>query len=295
MPHIIEKLGTIDCDLVETTPVVWRGRLMRFEYVRQRYKPNTTGDSYMRFVDVETGECTPAFGHGHHLGSAHIEGDRVYVYSLGGKWGTSTIYVHWSDDLEHWHTQPALVMDGWELYNNTVCRGPDGYMMSFEAGEPADLIGVRFTNFFARSDDLLNWQYLGPDHVFARDRYTACPAMRFHNGWYYIFYLERVGEGEAEAYETWVVRTRDFRTFEMSPHNPVLRYDDADKQLVAANLDTDRIDAAENRNNSDFDFCAFGGEVIINYSWGDQHGREFLAAARAPGPLGAFMESWFEG
>ncbi len=293
MPLPIKKIGTIDCDLVETTPVVWRDRLMRFEYVRQRYKPNTTGDSYMRFVDVVTGDATAAFGHGHHLGSAHVEGDRAYVYSLPSRWGASTMHVHWSDDLEHWQSQVALHMDGWQLYNNTVSRGPDGYVMSFEAGEPADLVGVRFTNFFARSDDLLNWQYLGPDHVFARDRYTACPAMRFHNGWYYIFYLEAVGVGEAVEYETWLTRTRDFRDFEMSPHNPVLKWDEADKQLARPNLDAERIAASFNRNNSDFDLCEYGGKVIINYSWGDQHGKEFLAEAEAPGPLGAFMESWF--
>jgi len=32
----IEKLGTIDCDMVETTPIVFGGRLYRFEYVRVR-------------------------------------------------------------------------------------------------------------------------------------------------------------------------------------------------------------------------------------------------------------------
>lgn len=36
-PRIV-KHGTIDLDLVETTPVVFRGRLYRFEYVRDRYK-----------------------------------------------------------------------------------------------------------------------------------------------------------------------------------------------------------------------------------------------------------------
>ncbi len=45
----IRKLGTIDCDMVETTPVVWKGRLLRFEYVRHPwYKPNKTSDTYFR-------------------------------------------------------------------------------------------------------------------------------------------------------------------------------------------------------------------------------------------------------
>ncbi len=45
-PHIT-KLGTI-CDLVETTPVVFKGRLYRLEYVRQRYWNNDAGDSCFR-------------------------------------------------------------------------------------------------------------------------------------------------------------------------------------------------------------------------------------------------------
>ncbi len=57
-PRIV-KHGTIDLDLVEATPIVFQDRLYRFEYVRQRYKPNTTGDSYFRFIDVQTEKPTP--------------------------------------------------------------------------------------------------------------------------------------------------------------------------------------------------------------------------------------------
>ena len=62
-PEIVKR-GTIDCDLVESTPVVFSGKLYRFEYVRERYKPNTTGGPYFRFIDVATGEATPAFAKG---------------------------------------------------------------------------------------------------------------------------------------------------------------------------------------------------------------------------------------
>ena len=51
----IKKLGTIDCDLVETTPIIFKNKLFRFEYVRKGYEANQTGDSYFRFVDHETG------------------------------------------------------------------------------------------------------------------------------------------------------------------------------------------------------------------------------------------------
>ena len=40
----IKRLGTIDCDLVETTPIVFKDRLYRFEYVRKGYWGNQRDD-----------------------------------------------------------------------------------------------------------------------------------------------------------------------------------------------------------------------------------------------------------
>ena len=78
-PPRIRKLGTIDCDLVVTTPVVFRDRLYRFEYVHTGYAGNTAGDSYFRFVDHETGEASPNFASGYHLGNVFVEDDVLYV------------------------------------------------------------------------------------------------------------------------------------------------------------------------------------------------------------------------
>ena len=40
---LIKKLGTIDCYMVETTPIVFKGSLYRFEYVRTNYWNNKIG------------------------------------------------------------------------------------------------------------------------------------------------------------------------------------------------------------------------------------------------------------
>ena len=61
---LIIKSGTIDSDLVETTPIVFKNKVYRFEYVRQGYWANQTGDSYFRFIDHETGEPTASFAKG---------------------------------------------------------------------------------------------------------------------------------------------------------------------------------------------------------------------------------------
>lgn len=289
---VIEKLGTIDCDMVETTPLIFNGRLYRFEYVRNNYKPNKTGDSYFRFVDVESGECTPSFAAGYHLGSAHIEGDTVYVYGVD-LWGKSNIQVFWSKDLENWSTQSALNLPGWGIYNTSVCKGADGYVMAFEIGEPPEEVGARFTNRFAVSDDLINWTLTPSECVYSRDRYTACPALRFLDGTYYMIYLEaRPGP----TYEPHIVRTKDFIGWETSPYNPVLKFSPEDKIIGNPNLTVEQrehIAGAVNINNSDVDLCEYKGKVIIYYTWGNQQGIEFLAHAVYDGTLESFLLGFF--
>ena len=289
----IEKQGTIDCDMVETTPVVFLGQLYRFEYVRNNYLGNSTGNSYFRFVEVESGRLTPAFATGFHLGSAHVQGNTMYVYGVE-TWGGSAVRVFWSKDLVHWSDQPALILPGWGLFNNSVCQGLDRFIMVFEVGEPPEVVGVRFTNFFAESQDLLNWRLLPTEHVFSKDRYTACPALRYlGDGYYYMIYLEaRPGP----TYESHIVRSRDLVHWQHGPLNPVLRYSAEDKHIANPVLtpgQRDRIAGAVNLNNSDVDLCEFAGEVILYYSWGNQQGIEHLAQAVYKGSLEEFLQGFF--
>jgi len=289
---VIKKLGTIDCDLVETTPVVFHGRLYRFEYVRERYRPNDTGDSYFRFVDVETGQATPAFAAGWHLGSAHVEGDTAYCFGVD-IWGGSTMQVFWSKDLKSWTSRAALELPGWGMYNNSVCKGPDRYVMAIELGEPPEEVGVRFTMRFAQSANLLDWSLLPAECVFSKDRYTACPALRFLDGFYYMIYLEaRPGP----TYEPHIVRSADLAHWESSPLNPLMQFSPDDKLIANPALSArqrDLIADAVNINNSDVDLCEFNGRTVIYYSWGNQRGTEFLAEAVYDGPLASFLRSFF--
>jgi len=290
---LIKKLGTLDCDMVETTPIVFHKRLYRFEYVRPNYPSNPTGDSYFRFMEVESREPTPAFAVGHHLGNAHVQEDTVYVYGVE-HWGRSTIQVFWSQDLRTWSSQPALTLPDWGIYNNSVCQGPDRFIMVFEVGEPPDIVGERFTNYFAESDDLLNWTLLPSECVFSKDRYTACPALRFlSDGYYYMIYLEaRPGP----TYEPHIVRSQDLVHWESSPLNPLMQHSPEDKLIANPKLtphQRERIAEAVNINNSDVDLCEFNGKVILYYSWGNQKGIEYLAQAEYEGTLERFLRGFF--
>src|SRR4051794_37906015 len=132
---VIRKLGTLDLDMVEATPVVFKDRLYRFEYVRKDYKPNTTGDSFFRFIDVQSGKPTPAFAHGYDLGCAYAEGGTMWAFGVD-QWDGTKVVAFKSDDLEHWEAVPALELPGWGLFNTSVCKAGDRYVMAIEVGRP---------------------------------------------------------------------------------------------------------------------------------------------------------------
>ena len=188
---VIRKLGTIDCDMVETTPIVFRQRLYRVEYVRERYRRKAPGEtgSYFRVIDVATGEPMPPFARGFHLCSAYVEGETVYVFGVE-KWGANKVHGFRSTDLRNWESFTALDLPGWSIFNNSVCRGDGRYVMAIEIDAPPEETGVRFTIRFAESKDLRTWKLTPSSCVYAKDRYTSCPTLRFLDGWYYLMYCE---------------------------------------------------------------------------------------------------------
>ncbi len=291
---LIKKIGTIDFDNVETTPIVFKSKLYRFEYVRKNYQPNKTGASYFRFIDVDSGKPSPPFAAGYHLGSAFVDNDTVYVYGVSD-WGESKVQVFWSKDLKTWKSQTAITLPGWRIYNTSVCKDPERYVMAVEISEPPEETGAGFTIRFAVSKDLRNWKLTPSECVYSREKYTACPALRFLDGRYYMIYLEaRPGP----TYETLIVRSRDLIHWECSPFNPVLRHSAEDKLIANPKLtpeQRERIAKALNLNNSDLDLCEFKGKTVIYYSWGNQKGIEHLAEAVYEGSLASFLYGFFPG
>ena len=293
-PHrpSIQKLGTLDLDMVEATPVVFHDRLYRFEYVRPGYAANKTGESYFRFLDVESGKATPAFARTFDLGCAYAEDGTMWVFGVDN-WDGENVAVFRSTDLEHWVQCPALKLPGWGLFNTSVCKAGDRYVMAIEVGKPPEVVGEPFTMRFAESKNLLEWKLLPETCVYTKERYSACPALRFLDGWFYMTYLEAK---PGPSYESYLVRSRDLIRWESSPLNPVLKAAPEDKQIANPKLTPDqraKVARAVDLNNSDVDLCEFRGKTFIMYSWGNQQGTEFLAEAVYDGTLASFLKGFF--
>jgi lysophospholipase L1-like esterase/pimeloyl-ACP methyl ester carboxylesterase len=285
---LVRKLGTVDLDLVETTPVVFNARLYRFEWVREGYWNNQRKTNYFRFVDTETGAATPPFADGHEFGSAFVEGDTVYVTGTRNR---AAVNLFASRDLASWETRPVIPPGRYGIFNTSLCRAGDGFVLMFEIDKPLEEAGAPFTARFATSPDLRAWTVTPPECNYATDRYTAPHCLRWLDGWFYDFYLEA-----RDGYEMRLVRSRDLVHWISSPLNPVLRASPADKLIANPDLSEAqraRIAGAVDRNNSDIDFCEWQGRLMINYSWGNQQGVEHLAAAVYDGALAQFLAGWF--
>ena len=148
----IKKLGTIDVDKVENAPILFRGKLYRCEWYRNK--------GCFHFVEHDTGRTTPEFAQGWCFANAFVAGDTVYV--TGTQHGPK-IQMFTSQDLEHWDTYTALDLPKHTIFNTSICKAGDRYVMMYEIGEPAEEAGAPFTARFATSPDLRQWTVTPPE------------------------------------------------------------------------------------------------------------------------------------
>ncbi|MBR4941491.1 MAG: hypothetical protein IKZ19_05775 [Clostridia bacterium] len=305
---VIRKLGTISCNnIVETTPLVYRGELYRFEVVRRKSftSENARADwtsledlPCLRFVHVRTNAHTPCFAEGHSFGFAFAEGETMYVVTGSrADWGSDGLVFYRSADLVNWEEYAAVDLPGWKIFNMNVAKMGGVYTMLIEISEPAEECGVPFTFRFLQSSDLKNWTLTPGDCVFQKNRYAGSPALYAFEGdpYYYVGYLEAYPDCR---YANSVARSRDLKNWEYSPINPVLMYDESEDKKIGTPFltpaDRARISAALDINNSDMELCEYLGRTIIYYSWGDQQGTEFLAEACYEGGMHEFLKAFFE-
>ncbi len=305
---VIRKLGTIGCNnIVETTPLVYRGELYRFEAVRQKsYTWENVREAReevddlpcLRFVHVRTNTATPCFAEGHSFGFAYAEGDVMYAVSGScAEWGSDGLVFYRSTDLVHWEEYSTVDLPGWKIYNMNVAKMGNVYTLLIEISAPAEECGRPFTFRFLQSTDMTNWTLMPSDCVFQKDRYAGGPALYAFDGdpYYYVGYLEAYPN---QCYANCVARSKDLKTWEYSPINPVLMYDEAEDKKIGSPFltpeDRARIDAALDINNSDMELCEYLGRTIIYYSWGNQRGTEFLAEACYEGGMHEFLKAFFE-
>ena len=294
------KLGTVKIAVVETTPVVWKNRLLRFEWVRNHTWGASGGVTRKvgcyQFVDMSTEEPLYEFADDHAFGCCYSDGEKMYVHGVRGPGGGNIIDTFVSDDLKSWQQSEAIVFpENIKIFNTSVCKADGKYVMAIEIGGNDPIVGKGFTCVFAESEDLISWKMMDTmEYSYSRDRYTACPCIRYYGGYYYIICLESL---PFHRWMSYIARSRDLKTYELGDINPIMFFDNDGKKVIHPERFTaeelDYIENAINCNNSDFDMCNYGGKTVITYSWGNQLGKEFLALAEYDGTEEEFLKSFF--
>ncbi len=259
-------------DVCEVAPLIWANRLALMKCNR----PATGGgkkDYFLTIEDVENSKSLARFGEGYSLASAFAEKGTCYVFaSRFAPDGWNDVTMLKSKDLTTWTEKVVIKNQKEHLFNSSVCRGEKGYVMAFESDDPAF---VPFTIKFATSPDLETWTRQD-DCIFGKDRYAACPCLRYVNGYYYLLYLEH--RTPRWFFETYVARSKDLKHWEVSAANPVLT-----------------PGLRDGVNASDPDVLEFDGKTYLYYSVGDQRTWSKLRRAVYPGPLARFFEGYFPG
>lgn len=263
---------------MENTPIIWNGRPLLALNRRDDTKNNTDGykaSMYLFLRDLCTGEEVTRFGEGHSFVSAFVEDSRLHVFASEGSnrdWFQS-IHHFMSTDLKTWTRQPAIEREGDEhLFNCTVCRDDQGYLMAYESNLP-----VQFCFKFARSKDLQQWSKL-PGLVFAGvdgKEYSACPVLRYVAPYYYVIYLHAAVPGHS-GWVSYLARSKDLESWELSPLNPILA-----------------ASPGEGANNSDVDLFEWEGRTYLYYATGDQATWGAVRTAMFSGSLKQFYEAYF--
>jgi len=259
-------------NLCEIAPVKWHGRLCHLKCIRPAAGGNRE-DYYLLVEDAETGEELARFAEGYSLASAIVRNGTFYTFaSRFEPDGWHDVTVFWSKSLRDWQSQLVVQGENEQLFNSTVCKGHDGFVMAYESNDPTY---PPFTTKFAVSDDLLEWTKV-PDAIFGTNRYTACPCLRYVDGYYYALYTEH--RAPRHYFEVYITRSKDLRHWELSARNPVLSPEGLQEGIDASDPEVIEVD----------------GRTYVYYAVGDQLTWMDTKRAVYEGSLRRFLESWYD-
>lgn len=300
-PPSIKKNGIIYPCGSEMSVFVHNGRL---KYLVNHWQDFANNIGTATVGDYETRkECKP-FGGESGFYSMYYENGTTYAFGTN----KNNVWLYTSKDLENW-TEGKIVLtfpENFKLFNTAVCKGSDGYVIAVECGYandengknmPNEYIGSGFTEFFAKSEDLENWELFPFENAYTPQRYNACPAMEFCDGYYYMICLEEL---PSLRYAPYIYRTKDFETWEIGFYNPLFvpsLEDLSPKKGVEIPQEMlDECFCHLNTNNSDIDLCEFEGKTYIFYCNGNQGNTwgGLYCEAIYDGPLAEFLKRNFE-
>ncbi|MBN2377434.1 MAG: hypothetical protein JXD22_13615 [Sedimentisphaerales bacterium] len=271
----------------EHTPIIFNSIPMLVQnYTGPFYAGTCDDESYLYIENLYNGEELTRFGYGFAFVSAYVEDNVFHIYATENtctEW-TKDVYHFWSTDLQTWQDELVIARDGGEhLFNTSVCKGPDGYIMTYESNTP-----VQWCFKIARSMDLWHWEKKS-DLIFAdlvNHTVLANPTIRYISPYYYIIFgTHRTGwpvsdyefHSPTGIYFTCILRSKDLITWDLSP----TKYPMIDPV------------AGDGINTSDADLFEYEGNTYVTYMTGDQSSWGTTRIAMYAGPMKECLEAYF--
>ena len=279
--------SAFDHPRMENTPVVFNGRPLLVQNHRPAEADKQESGSYLFIEDLTTGQEVARLGTGFSFVSAYVDGDQMNLFAAvntNREW-TKDIHRFWSTDLKTWHQEPAIARaEGEHLFNSSVCRDDQGYVMAYESNKP-----VQWSFRFARSKDLSHWAKVDGVEFADVEGKTACgnPTIRYFAPYYYVIYGMWRYQGPGTRYEyllpetkyvTAVARSKDLVVWDLSPtRGPMLD-----------------PSPGEGINNTDADLFEHEGKTYLYYATGEQTTEwGTIRVAMYAGPMKEMLEAYF--
>lgn len=289
------KQGKLHSPLVEVTPLVFRGKLYLLENWQKQWEhPGAPDGSDFKEDEVrirdlasDTIVSTPLIGHG--LGMALVWDDQVYVFAADWghgdkKWGARTIDLTSSSDLSTW-TKPVVVLQAdprEQFFNVSVCRAADRFVLLVETNDPQ---WPPFTFKFFSSDNPRTWNPV-PKGLYGTDKYVGGPALYYEGEWFYLLYLQSLGE---DRFETRITRSKDLVAWQDAPADcPFLTFD------PQQHVHPLRPSTIRESNASDAEVVYWKNRTLVYFTGGDQHLCGDLQTATYDGTPRELFESFFD-
>jgi hypothetical protein len=213
----------------EATPVLWQGQII---YVA--VGPYPTG--YTIEIRDESGALLSSSPSGWEYIGAFVDSGTLYV--TGVEVGTrKALLITQTTDLVTW-SQPRVVIsqpDGM-YFNSSITRGSNGFVIAYEYCDN-ETASYCFQSGFLQTQDFVNWTPVG-SHMMT-GYYTACPTLRYSNGYYYNFVTVWIPEtpNYVQYWTTYVFRSNDLNSWELGKYQVLSPRDGSEGAPNASDLD----------------------------------------------------------
>ncbi len=245
----IYKKGVIKGAAGELAPIVFKGQVYFFSFGRDTV---SLAGGFVRIQSYPDLKIVHTFKFPYGYGSVIVENETIHIFAATDSNPGNSIITITSQDMFNWSSPEVIFTadSNQTIYNTSPTKSENGYVLAYEIHQ--ELYHAWWYVRFLSSNDLRNWSAIGDKYD--RTNSSACPMLKYVDGWFYMFSLGDNGKSEGPRYETFVTRSRDLINFEDSS--------------IAVLSTQNRTD--EGNNNSDLDAIEFNGQLIIVYGAGDQ-------------------------